>query len=78
MIHDKEFDEYRLKGLPGVLDNRSDKANEAYRERAAKIVEKYKKGEKDNITVNQLRRKPQMLHINMRKRSLKALEMLNI
>jgi RHS repeat-associated protein len=49
-IHDQDYDKLNLKGLPGVLDDRSTPANEAYRERAAKIVDKQKKGEKDAVT----------------------------
>lgn len=52
MIHDLDYDHVGngLEGLPGVLDDRSTPANEAYRERAAKIVDKQKKGEKDAVT----------------------------
>lgn len=50
MLHDKDYDDLRLRGLKGVLDKESTPANEAYRKRAAKIVEKEKKKKKDVIT----------------------------
>jgi hypothetical protein len=49
-VHDKDFDALDLRGLPGVMDNKSTPANEAYRKRAANIVAKQKKGEKDVVT----------------------------
>jgi CRISPR/Cas system-associated endonuclease/helicase Cas3 len=49
-IHDQDYDSQHLQGLSGVLDKNSSAANEAYRKRAATIVEKQKKGEKDSQT----------------------------
>jgi hypothetical protein len=48
--HDRDLDRYRLSGLPGLLDEKSSKANEDYIKRAEKTIEKQKKGEKDDIT----------------------------
>ena len=50
MIHDQDFDKLHLSGLSGVMNEKSTPANEAYRKRAAVIVEKQKNGEKDNVT----------------------------
>lgn len=50
MRHDQDYDKFNLKGIFDVLDDRSTPANEAYRERAATIVDKQKKGEKDAVT----------------------------
>ncbi|MEO6833382.1 MAG: RHS repeat-associated core domain-containing protein, partial [Chitinophagaceae bacterium] len=41
-MHDHDYDGLRLTGFLGVMDERSTPANQAYRQRAAKIVEKQK------------------------------------
>ncbi|MBC7552948.1 MAG: hypothetical protein H7257_03105 [Taibaiella sp.] len=50
MLHDKDFDKLKLTGLSGTLSPKSSNANKDYIKRAHKVVDKYKKGEKDNIT----------------------------
>ena len=49
-IHDQDYDKLDLRGLSGVLDDKSTPANESYRERASNIVAKEKKGDKDIVT----------------------------
>ncbi len=48
--HDLDYDKYNLSGLKGILDEKSTRANNAYIKRANLIIEKYAKGEKDDIT----------------------------
>ncbi len=51
MIHDQDYDLLHLSGFYGVMDNKSTPANQAYRARAAKIVDKYQKGQTDAVTL---------------------------
>jgi hypothetical protein len=48
--HDLDYDRFNLAGLKGIIDERSTKANEDYIQRANKLIEKLKKGKKDDIT----------------------------
>ena len=51
--HDLDYDNAKpggLKGVGGILDDRSTAANVKYIKSAKKIIDKYKKGEKDAVT----------------------------
>ncbi len=51
--HDKDYDNATpggLKGVKGILDDRSTEANVKYIKSAKKIIEKYREGEKDDVT----------------------------
>ena len=48
--HDQDYDAVKLSGFNGVLDDKSTPANETYIKKADKIIEKQKKGEKDDVT----------------------------
>jgi len=48
--HDHDYDAKKLSGLGGVLSKKSSDANNAYIKRADRTIEKYKNGEKDDVT----------------------------
>ncbi len=48
--HDLHFDAKEIEGIDGVMSNRGSEANRAYINGANKILEKYKAGEKDDVT----------------------------
>ena len=48
--HDLDYDNAKLSGVSGILDDKSSPANKAYIARAEKTIEKQKKGENDNVT----------------------------
>ncbi len=54
MQHDKDYDKVGASGLKGVLSGKTIEADEGYIKRANKIIVKFFKGEKDEISNNKI------------------------